>query len=71
MRERTALIEARLARGYKSRAKFAEAMGASRHYIHAVETGSRNPSFGFMKRWIKALGGDATLDLFNDRKRAA
>jgi transcriptional regulator with XRE-family HTH domain len=68
---RTILIEARLARGYKSRAQFAKAMGVSRHYIHYVETGTRDPSFALMKRWIETLGGGATLDLFDNRQRAA
>ena len=44
-------------------------MGASRHYIHSVEVGLRNPSLDMMHRWVKALGGDASLDLFH--KRAA
>lgn len=61
---RTALIEDRQRRGL-SRSQLAQRMGGvSRHYIYTVELGQRDPSFEFMKRWVKALGPDASLDLF-------
>jgi transcriptional regulator with XRE-family HTH domain len=67
MAERTELIEAREKRGL-SRAALAVAMGnASRHYIYHVEMGQRNPSMDFMMRWLKALGPDATVELFGGR----
>jgi transcriptional regulator with XRE-family HTH domain len=70
MGTRPALIRAREARRL-TRPEFAKLMGASRHYVYAVEMGLRNPSFDFMRRWIKALGPDATLDLFDNKSRAA
>ena len=69
MRLRMALIRAREARGF-SRPQLAKAMKGSRTFIHAVETGVRDPSLEYMRRWVKALGGDASLDLFSRRPQA-
>lgn len=66
MKRRMALIQAREARGF-SRPQLAKAMKGSRNFIHAVETGRRDPSLEYMRRWVKALGGDASLDLFARR----
>jgi transcriptional regulator with XRE-family HTH domain len=63
MRLRMALIRAREERGL-TRPQLAKAMKGSRTFIHAVETGERDPSLEYMRRWVKALGGDASLDLF-------
>jgi transcriptional regulator with XRE-family HTH domain len=63
MSERTALIRAREKRGL-TRPEFAKLMGGSRHYIYAIEMGMRDPSFEFMRRWVKALGEGATMELF-------
>ena len=61
---RAALIEARERRGL-SRSALAQRMGgASRHYIYHIEMGQRDPSFEFMKRWVAALGTDASMELF-------
>jgi transcriptional regulator with XRE-family HTH domain len=63
---RSALIEDRERRGV-SRSRLAQKMGGvSRHYIYQVEMGQRHPSFDFMKRWVKALGPDASLALFGN-----
>jgi transcriptional regulator with XRE-family HTH domain len=62
-RERKALIAAREARGL-TRPEFARVMKGSRNFVHAVETGEKDPSLEYMQRWVKALGGDASLDLF-------
>ena len=71
MAARKALIKAREERGF-SRPELAEKVGVTRHYIHYVETGIRNPSLAVMHRWVKALGFEASLDLFRaTTKRAA
>jgi transcriptional regulator with XRE-family HTH domain len=72
MAERKALIKERELRGW-TRPVLAKKMRASRHYIHSVEVGLRNPSLAMMHRWVKALGGGASLDLFRTTaaKRAA
>ena len=63
MGERTALIAVREAHGL-TRPDLAKLMGGSRHYIYAVEMGQRDPSFEFMRRWVKALGEGASMELF-------
>ena len=65
-RERKALIAAREARGL-TRPEVARVMKGSRNFVHAVETGGKDPSLEYMQRWVKALGGDASLDLFTRR----
>jgi transcriptional regulator with XRE-family HTH domain len=63
---RLALIGDRERRGM-SRSALAQAMGGvSRHYIYQVEMGQRDPSFDLMKRWVKALGPDASMELFGN-----
>ena len=68
MGERKELIKAREARGLNRR-QFALVMGGSRNFVHEVEKGNRDPSLAYMHRWVKALGGDASLDLFIPRAR--
>jgi transcriptional regulator with XRE-family HTH domain len=66
--ERRALIKAREARGL-SRPEFAKLMRGSRNMVHAVETGAKGASLAYMQRWVKALGGDASLELFVLRRK--
>jgi DNA-binding XRE family transcriptional regulator len=68
MGERTALIRAREMLGL-NRPQFAKRMGGSRNFVHAVEVGRRDPSLAYMRRWVKALGPGASLDLFRIQKR--
>lgn len=69
--QRTALIHARMALGL-TRAELADKIGMDRSVIFRVEEGADDPSLEKMRRWVKALGEGASLDLFappKNRKR--
>jgi transcriptional regulator with XRE-family HTH domain len=66
--ERTALIAAREALGL-NRPQLAAKMGRSRSYVFRVETGVIDPGLATIAAWLKALGRDATIHLFEPHPR--
>lgn len=66
--ERAALIAAREALGL-NRPQLAAKMGRSRSYVFRVETGVIDPGLTTIAVWLKALGGDTTIHLFEPHPR--
>jgi transcriptional regulator with XRE-family HTH domain len=68
VRERTGLIRAREALGL-NRPQLAAKMGRSRSYIFRVETGTIDPGLTTIAVWLKVLGGEASIMLFEPHPR--
>jgi predicted transcriptional regulator len=57
------LIRARESLGLR-KVDFAKLVGVTQGYVTYIEDGRRDPSYSVMQRWLKALGPDATAELF-------
>ena len=64
------LIRAREALGLRKR-HFAKLVGISEGHVAYIEDGRRDPSYSLMQRWLKALGPEATAELFEPVDEAA
>ena len=68
MRDRAELIAAREALGLNRRQLGAK-MGRSRSFVYRVETGVIDPAMASIAVWLKALGPDASILLFEPHPR--
>jgi predicted transcriptional regulator len=65
---RAALIAAREALGL-NRPQLAARMGRSRSYVYRVEAGVIDPGLATIAVWLRALGPEATIQLFEPHPR--
>ena len=65
---RARLKDARLRAGL-TQAELARRIGISRHFVLEVENGHRDPGYATMEKWLRALGANASLDLFRQLSR--
>jgi ribosome-binding protein aMBF1 (putative translation factor) len=66
--DRVALIAAREALGL-NRPQLAAKMARSRSFVYRVETGVIDPGLASIAVWLKALGPEATIHLFEPHPR--
>jgi predicted transcriptional regulator len=66
--ERAALIGAREALGL-NRPQLAAKMGRSRSFVYRVETGVIDPGMASIAVWLRVLGPEATIQLFEPHPR--
>jgi transcriptional regulator with XRE-family HTH domain len=52
-----------------TQAALARRIGISRHFVLEVENSHRDPSYATMIKWLRALGADGSLDLFEELSR--
>lgn len=65
---RAGLIAAREALGL-NRPQLAKKIGCSRSYVFRIETGVIDPGLGTIVAWLKALGPEASIQLFEPHPR--
>jgi predicted transcriptional regulator len=68
VRERKELVAAREALGL-NRPQLAAKMGRSRSFVYRVETGVIDPAMASIAVWLRALGPEATIQLFEPHPR--
>jgi transcriptional regulator with XRE-family HTH domain len=67
-RQRTKLIAARERLGL-TRPQLARRIGLDRSYLYRIETGRYDPGLDTMVAWLKELGPDASIALFEPHPR--